>query len=76
MSNREYKTPIFQHRQYEVIVDILAKNKYKSHLDLLNAFNDYFKDDNKSYKPKRFLDTYNKITAPIDAERIENLLNK
>ena len=43
MSNREYKKPIFEHRQYEVIVDILAKNKYKSQLDILNAFNDYFK---------------------------------
>ena len=76
MSKREYTTPIFEHRHYEVIVDILAKNKYKSHLDILNAFNDYFKNDNKSYKPKRFLDTYNKKTAPIDAERIKNLFNK
>jgi hypothetical protein len=73
---RQYTTPIFQHRHYEIIVDILAKNKYKEHTDILNAFNEYFKNDNKIYKPKRFLDTYNKLTAPIDAKRIESLFNK
>ena len=60
-------------KHFEAIVKILADNKYKEHTDLLNDFCNFFKSENPNFSNEKFLDKYNKLTAIIDAERIETM---
>ena len=63
-------------KHFEAIVKILAQNKYKEHTDLLNDFCNFFKSENPNFSNERFLDKYNKLTAIIDAERIETMFQR
>ena len=58
------------------ITEILAKNKYKDHVDLLNDFQNYFKKSNPRFNIKKFTDYYLKCSVPQDVEKIEQALNK
>ena len=58
------------------ITEILAKNKYKDHVDLLNDFQNYFKEVNPRFNIKKFADYYLKCSVPQDVEKIEQALNK
>tara|TARA_Y100001972_G_scaffold52556_1_gene64381 strand:+ start:49 stop:270 length:222 start_codon:yes stop_codon:yes gene_type:complete len=58
------------------ITEILAKNKYKDHVDLLNDFQNYFKKVNPRFSIKKFTDYYLKCSLPKDVEKIERELNK
>ena len=58
------------------ITEILARNKYKDHVDLLNDFQNYFKESNPRFNIKKFADYYLKCSVPQDVEQIEKALNK
>ena len=58
------------------ITEILAKNRYKDHVDLLNDFQNLFKESNPRFNIKRFADYYLKCSVPQDVEQIEKALNK
>tara|TARA_R100001015_G_C4600286_1_gene155268 strand:- start:348 stop:569 length:222 start_codon:yes stop_codon:yes gene_type:complete len=58
------------------ITEILARNKYKDHVDLLNDFQTYFKEVNPRFNIKRFADYYLKCSVPQDVKQIEKALNK
>ena len=63
-------------KHFEAIVKILADNKYKEHIDLLNDFCNFFKFENPNFSNERFLDKYNKLTAIIDVKRIETMFQR
>ncbi len=63
-------------KHFEAIVKILADNKYKEHTDLLNDFCNFFKSENPNFSNERFLDKYNKLTAPLDIQRIDTMFKK
>jgi uncharacterized membrane protein YgaE (UPF0421/DUF939 family) len=63
-------------KQFDAIVKILAKNKYKEHTDILNDFCNFFKSENPNFSNERFLDKYNKLTSQIDVERIETMFER
>ena len=58
------------------ITKILARNKYKDHVDLLNDFQTYFKEVNPRFDVKKFADYYFKYSTPQDVKQIEKNLNK
>ena len=63
-------------KHFEAIVKILADNKYREHTDLLNDFCNFFKSENPNFSNEKFLDKYNKLTAPLDIQRIDTMFQK
>ena len=63
-------------KHFEAIVKILAQNKYKENIDILNDFCNFFKSENPNFSNEKFLDKYNKLTAIIDAKRIETMFQR
>jgi len=63
-------------KHFEAIVKILAQNKYKDHIDVLNDFCNFFKSENPNFNNEKFLDKYNKLTAAIDVKRIETMFQR
>ena len=63
-------------KHFEAIVKILADNKYKEHIDILNDFCNFFKSENPNFSNEKFLDKYNKLTAKIDLDRINLMFEK
>ena len=58
------------------ITKILAKNKYKDHVDLLNDFQTYFKEVNPRFNTRKFAQYYFNLCVPQDVKQIEKDLNK